>query len=68
MPVRQKTKVADTDEASGKDMKEKAAQELMGGKGHLSLLLAMFVILPAEGQFFAVKAQQTMIADAMRWV
>ena len=63
MPVRKKAKVPNADEAAGKHMQEKTAEELIGGKGHLPLLIAVGVILPAEGHFFAVKAQQTMVAD-----
>ncbi len=50
-------------EASGEYMQEKAAQELIGGNGHLPFLIAVYVILPAEGHVFAVKAQQPMVAD-----
>ncbi len=63
MPVRKKAKVPDTYEASGEYMQEKAAQELIGGKGHRPFLIAVCVILPAEGHLFAVKAQQPMVAD-----
>lgn len=44
-------------------MQEKAAQELIGGKSHLPFLIAVSVILPAEGDSLAVKAQQPMVAD-----
>ncbi len=53
----------DAYEPSRKDMQEKAAQELIGGKSHLPFLIAVRVILPAEGHLFAVKAQQTTVAD-----
>jgi hypothetical protein len=55
MPIRKKAKVPDADKASGQYMQEKAAEELIGGKSHLPLLIPVRVILPAEGHFFAVK-------------
>lgn len=68
MPVRKKAKMPNADEAAGKHMEEKAAQKLIGGKGHLPFLVAVCVILLAKGHFAAVEVQQTMIADcnAMR--
>ena len=63
MPVSKKAKVPNAYEACGEDMQEKAAQELISGKSHLPFLIAVCVVLPAEGHLFAVKAQQTMVAD-----
>ena len=50
MPVRKKAKVPNAHESTGEYMQEKAAQELIGGKGHPPFLIAVCVILPAEGQ------------------
>jgi hypothetical protein len=44
------------------------AEELVRRKGHLPLLVAMSVVLPAEGHGFAIEGQQAVITDgnAMR--
>ena len=63
MPVSKEAKVPNAHKARRKDMQEKAAQELIGGKGHRPSLIAVCVVLPTEGHLFAVKAQQTVVAD-----
>jgi hypothetical protein len=40
--------VADADQATGQDVKEKAAQELMSGNSHDLLFAAVGVISPTE--------------------
>ena len=67
-PVRKEPKVADADEPSRKYMQQEPPQELMCGKSHLPLLVAMRVVLPPEGDLLSIEAQQAMIADgdAMR--
>lgn len=63
MPVCKKAKVPNTYEACGKHMQEKAAQELMGGKGHLPFLIAVRIVLPAEAHLVAIETEQPMVAD-----
>jgi hypothetical protein len=63
MPVRQEAKVPNADEARRKDMQEKSAQELMGGKSHLPFLIAVCVVLPAEAHLVAIETEQPMVAD-----
>jgi hypothetical protein len=63
VPVSKEAEVPDADEARRQYMQEKAAQELIGRKSHLSLLVAVRIILPAELDLLAIEAQQTMIAD-----
>ena len=55
--------MADAHEASGQHVGEKPAEELFGGKSHLSLLVAVGVILPAKGHLLSVEAQQAVIGD-----
>ena len=59
--VGKETKVADADQASGQDMEQEAAQELMRRDGHDLLLVAMRVVSPTEGD--AAIAQ----GDDWRW-
>ena len=44
----QKAEVADAHEARGKHMEQEAAQELLDGKGHQTLLVAVRGVSPAE--------------------
>ena len=66
--IGQKAEVADAHEALGQDVEEEPAQELRRGQGHLPLLAAVGVILPAEGDTHPVKRQKPMVGDghAMR--
>jgi hypothetical protein len=57
MPVSKEVKVPNAHEASGEHMQQKAAQELIGGKGHLSLLIPVRIVLPAEGHVFTIEVQ-----------
>jgi hypothetical protein len=60
--------VADSNEALGQDVEEKAAQELRSRKRHLPLLAAVRIVLPAERYTLAIKSQQPMAgnSDSMR--
>ena len=52
MAVGKESEVADADEAFRQDVEQKAAEELLTGKGHLPLRLGVGVILPGEGDLF----------------
>ena len=47
--IGQQAERTDADKAAGQDMKQEAAQELLGGKGQRALVIALGVILPAKG-------------------
>jgi len=61
--IGQKAAVTDAHETFGQDVEEEAAQELRCGEGHLALLVARSVVLPAEGDPLAVKADPSMVGD-----
>jgi hypothetical protein len=52
-----------THETGRKDMKQKAANELAGIKGHQPDLVSSAIILPAEGDFAILELDETMIGD-----
>ena len=68
MRVGQISKLPDADETARQNVLGETAEELARRKGHLPLLVAMSVVLPAEGHALAIEGQQAMIADrnAMR--
>ena len=53
----------DADKAAGQDVKQEAAQELMGGNGHDLLLAAVSVVSPTEGDAIVFEVQETMVGD-----
>jgi hypothetical protein len=55
--------VADANQATGQDVKEKAAQELMSGNSHDLLLAAMGVISPTEGDAVVFKSHDPVVGD-----
>jgi uncharacterized protein GlcG (DUF336 family) len=61
--VGKETKVADADQASGQDMEQEAAQELMRRDGHDLLLVAMRVVSPTEGDAAIAQGDKAMIGD-----
>jgi hypothetical protein len=68
MRVGQVSKLPDADETAGQNVLGETAEELARRKGHLPLLVAMCVVLPAEGDALTIEGQQAVIADrnAMR--
>ena len=56
-------KVADTDEATGKHVLTKAAQELGSGESHDALFISMSIVFPSEGHVVPIEAKQTLVAD-----
>src|ERR1700693_2932050 len=57
------SKLPDADETAGQNVLGETAEELARRKGHLPLLVAMSVVLPAEGHALAIEGQQAMITD-----
>jgi hypothetical protein len=55
--------MADSNEAMGQDVQQKAPNELLRIEGHHFLFVGVFVIAPAEGDFAVHKADQPMIGD-----
>ena len=45
-------------------MEQETSQELLRGKRHLFLLIAMGVILPAEGNPILVESQEAVVGDS----
>jgi hypothetical protein len=44
-------------------MEKEAAQKLLGGEGHLSLLIAVGIVLPAEGDLILLEGHKTVVGD-----
>ena len=61
--IGEQAEVADAHEASGKNVEEESAQELYGVQGHDTLLVPMGIVFPAEGNAFAVEADQAVVGD-----
>jgi len=54
--------------AAGQDVKQEAAQELMGGNDHALLLAAVGIVSPSEGDGLFSKATSRCLEMAARWV
>ncbi len=44
-------------------MEKEAPQKLLGREGHLSLLIVVCIIFPAEGDLIVLEGQQTVVGD-----
>jgi hypothetical protein len=44
-------------------MEKKTSQELLRGEGHLSLLILVRIILPAEGNLVTLEGHKTVVGD-----
>ena len=44
-------------------MQKETSQELLRGEGHLSFLIAVGIVLPAEGNLIALEGQETVVGD-----
>ena len=64
MPVGEESEVADTHEATWEQVKEEAAQELLDGQRHESLLVAMGGISPAERNVVFGESDQPAVGDS----
>ncbi len=61
--VGEQSEVADANQASREDVKQEAAQKLMGGNGHDLLLAAVRIVSPAEGDAAVFKSHEAMVGD-----
>ena len=61
--IREKTKIADSHEAFWQHVQEEAAQELRSQQRHRALLAAVSIVLPTEGDAFAIECEEPMIGD-----
>jgi hypothetical protein len=61
--VGQKAEVADAHETRGKHVEQEAAQELLDGKSHQTLLVAVRGVSPAEGNLVPREGDQAVIGD-----
>jgi hypothetical protein len=68
MRIGQVSKLPDANETSRQNVLGETAEELACRKSHLPLLVAVSIVLPAEGHALAIEGQQAMITDrnAMR--
>ena len=44
-------------------MEKEAPQKLLGGEGHRSLLIAVGIVLPAEGDLIMLEGHKTVVGD-----
>jgi len=61
--VGQEAEGADANKATGQHMQQEAAQELWGRERHHSFLIALGIILPAEGNSLAIEGHEAMVGD-----
>jgi hypothetical protein len=61
--ISQETERADADKAAGQDVKQEAAQELLGTERHPSLLISVGIILPAESNLAMLESHEAMVRD-----
>ncbi len=65
VPIGEKSEVPDTDEAFGKHVKQKAAQELLCGQCHIALNVSMHPVSPAEGNLSILKRDQATVGNGL---
>lgn len=61
--IREKTKIPDSHESLRQHVQEEAAQELSSQQRHRALLAAVSIVLPSEGDAFAIECEEPMIGD-----
>lgn len=61
--IGQEPERADADKATGQDMEQEAAQELLRTEGHHSLLISVGIILPAETHLVMLEGHDAMVGD-----
>jgi hypothetical protein len=66
--VGQKAKVADAHEAGGQHMEQEAAQELLDGQGHQTLLVAVRGVSPAKRDLVRRAGFELLKARVLPWV
>ena len=55
--------MSNANQATGQNVQQESAQELMGGNGHDLLLAAAGIVSPAERDAIALKGHETMVGD-----
>ena len=63
MPVGQEAEVTDAHEATRKQVKQEAAQELIDGQSHEPLLVTMCGVSPTEGDVALGESNQPVVGD-----
>jgi len=61
--IGQQAERTDADKAARQDMEQETAQELLSRKGQNALVIALSVVLPAEGDLVILKGDQAMVGD-----
>ena len=61
--IGQESEATNADKAAGQNMQQEASQELLRRERHLLFLIAVGVILPAEGNLVVLKSQETLVGD-----
>ncbi len=61
--VGEKSEVADADEAAGEQVQQEAAQELVNGQGHESVLVAVSRVAPAKGDVVALQRDESVVGN-----
>ena len=61
--IGQEAERADADKAAGQDVKQEAAQELLGTERHPSLLISVGIILPAESNLIMLEGHEAVVGD-----
>ena len=61
--IGQESEGTDADKAAGENMEKKTAQELWRAECHLSVLVPVGIILPAEGNLVMLEGQETVVGD-----
>jgi len=61
--IREKTKIPDSHESLRQHVQEEAAQELSSQHHHRALLAAVSIVLPSEGDAFAIECEESMIGN-----
>ena len=61
--IGQEPERADADKAARQDVKQEAAQELLGTERHPSLLISVGIILPAESNLVMLERHEAMVGD-----
>ena len=59
----EETERANADKGAGQDVEQETSQELLRGEGHLSLLITVRIILPAESYLVALEGHEAVVGD-----
>ena len=61
--IGQESEGTDADKAAGENMQQETSQKLFRGQGHLSLLVPVRIILPAEGNLVLFEGHKPVVGD-----